>query len=301
MNITIAVDKAGGFLEIRGNPRLAFSDLASTPLRMLERCPSIPRVLPVVATEIDLDVVLRYPLQGLSPLSEVWASGRQSSEDALHCLLEIAKTLEECGQYLLHPDDFLLDPDYVYVGASPSDVGLVCLPLRKDAKHRNSREEFARLVRYLCDRTPAFPDAKRICETIDRAQAPFAEVRRYCALRLQSVAGAHPVKTTAPAPKLPKSVRESAPELPPLETAASRINLKKTWAVAAAGLLGGWWLVTRSETVGYLCLAFAGLCLAVLSAARLRRPRRQPAASELPEPPEPLEQQKQPTEIAFRK
>lgn len=269
-HIEIVADKATGFLEVRGNPRLTISDLAPTPLRMLERCPSIPRILPVVVAEIDFEVVLRYPLRGLMPLSELWASESPTLEEAWRCLLEISKTLEECGQYLLHPDDFLLDPKYVYIGSSPSDVALVCLPLRNSTERRNVRDEFARLVRFLFDRTSAFPDVMQICETIIQAQAPYTEVRRYCSLQLQSI---------------DFNIQESKTDLLlPEPNGVHRENPKKTWAVAAVGLLGGWWLVTRSETVGYWVLAFAGMSAVVLLASKLFHVRRKSAPVEGPEP-----------------
>jgi len=277
-NVVMTVDKATGFLEIRRNPPLTISDLAPTPLRMLERCPAIPCVLPVVVIEIDLEVVLRYPLRGLLPLSEFWASRSPTLDETWRCLLEISKTLEECGQYLLHPNDFLLDPEYVYIGSSPSDVGLVCLPLRDGKEHRNAQDEFARLVRFLFDRTSAFPDAMRICETMMRTQAPFAEVRRYCSLRLQSIAVTIPTKAAGQESKL---ARENPTKLPLPEPADVRgENPKKTWAVAAVSLLVGWWLAIRSETVGYWGLAFAGMSSVVLLVSKLLRIRRKSAPAE---------------------
>ncbi|UYO04773.1 FHA domain-containing protein [Paenibacillus sp. PSB04] len=78
----------------------------------------IARFLPLRLKEMDLRVTLQYDITGKKMLSHVLRGERLSMPDYYGLLCQVAGTLEESKSYMLQPDKYVLDEDYIFVDGS---------------------------------------------------------------------------------------------------------------------------------------------------------------------------------------
>ncbi|WP_146116512.1 DUF6382 domain-containing protein [Paenibacillus sp. AR247] len=78
----------------------------------------IARFLPLRLKEMDLRVTLQYDITGKKMLSHMLRGERLSMPDYYGLLCQVAGTLEESKSYMLQPDKYVLDEDYIFVDGS---------------------------------------------------------------------------------------------------------------------------------------------------------------------------------------
>ncbi|GAB2724141.1 DUF6382 domain-containing protein [Paenibacillus thermoaerophilus] len=140
------------WLEIAGRPPIGSGAVNRSAVRMLQNC-RIPYVLPVSLTELNGECTLRYRLGHRVPLSDMMLGHSWTERRALRLLFRISLALENCTQYLLKPDGFVLKPEQVYVGPEDDDLGLVYVPVTGVDGRPEARRAFAELCLRLAERT----------------------------------------------------------------------------------------------------------------------------------------------------
>lgn len=78
----------------------------------------IARFLPLRLKEMDLRVTLQYDITGKKMLSHMLRGERLSMPDYYGLLCQVAGTLEESKSYMLQPDKYVLDEDYIFIDGS---------------------------------------------------------------------------------------------------------------------------------------------------------------------------------------
>jgi len=138
-------------LFLREDP-LTENDFIPVEKKMLQRFP-IPRMLPVQFIEMDSEISLRYQLGTKQTLAQCTTRASFQEEDGLQVLFAIASVIEDCKKYLLQEQRYLLDEQFIYIGADYMDVNLIYLPLRELPNKRSLQEELFRLAVHLMTRT----------------------------------------------------------------------------------------------------------------------------------------------------
>ncbi|WP_186326043.1 DUF6382 domain-containing protein [Paenibacillus sp. Y412MC10] len=78
----------------------------------------IARFLPLRLKEMDLRVTLQYDITGKKMLSHMLRGEKLSMPDYYGLLCQVAGTLEESKSYMLQPDKYVLDEDYIFIDGS---------------------------------------------------------------------------------------------------------------------------------------------------------------------------------------
>lgn len=84
--------------------------------------------LPVIYTQIDEKRMLKYDVTSLIPASQIF-SGTVNRKWVLGIFLGITNAIIEAEEFMINPNTFVIDLNYVYVDISTTDANIVCLPL----------------------------------------------------------------------------------------------------------------------------------------------------------------------------
>ncbi|MFC5648319.1 DUF6382 domain-containing protein [Paenibacillus solisilvae] len=124
-------------------------ELDEVEIQMLQ-AQKIPKLLPIDWVDIDGRVTFRYALSGRRMLVHRLQTQQLSMIDFYSMLLSIAEALDDCHHYMLRTEGFMLNDQYLFVGESWSDIGLVYVPLRQSKLAVSAGESvLAMAVRWL--------------------------------------------------------------------------------------------------------------------------------------------------------
>ena len=122
----------------------------------------IPHVLNMRCDELDGFVSLYFVHEGKRMLSQVLRSNRLRHDDLLRLLNSWQRVLQMSDSYLLHEEQFLFDPDYVFVEPSNGHYFFIHLPLQMKQRQRSGEQWLAfcqKLRPYVADETRAMLNA----------------------------------------------------------------------------------------------------------------------------------------------
>ncbi|MBW7476554.1 FHA domain-containing protein [Paenibacillus oenotherae] len=116
----MVVDRPSGILR---------EELEEVEIAMLQS-QHIPRVLDMEWVGIDGAVTFRYSLSGKRMLSHRLQMVQLTMIDFYALLLAVIEVIDDCEQYLLREEGFMLHEQYMFVGEQWDDIGLVYIPLK---------------------------------------------------------------------------------------------------------------------------------------------------------------------------
>ncbi|MBP3965778.1 DUF6382 domain-containing protein [Paenibacillus lignilyticus] len=90
----------------------------------------IPKMLPVEWVDIDGKMTFRYRINGKRILLHRMQTQQLTMVQFYALLLGIVEALDDCKQYMLREDGFMLHEQYIYIGDHWEDPELVYVPLR---------------------------------------------------------------------------------------------------------------------------------------------------------------------------
>ncbi|RED63015.1 DUF6382 domain-containing protein [Cohnella lupini] len=139
------VHNNGHFLVMGSDGRLLSSELANLQVQMLQSN-TIPRLLPVSMEELDLSVSLRYDLSSKRTLFQVVQDSSLSLIEYYELLLMIATALDDSKSYMLLEDQYILQENYIFIGAKLQDIYLLYLPIKPLQQGKGVAEQFRELA-----------------------------------------------------------------------------------------------------------------------------------------------------------
>lgn len=111
-------DRNGGtYMILRGQDKL-LSEQINQVQRVMLASVKIPNHLKLDIREIDFEVSLYYEITGKRMLSQCLKSDKLVMTEFYGLLLQIATVLDDCKQFMLTPDNYILHEDYIFVEES---------------------------------------------------------------------------------------------------------------------------------------------------------------------------------------
>lgn len=112
----------------QNNSKLTEDNLHGVQLKMMQST-QIPHVLPLSVENIDLKTKFHYDITSKNKVLAFFRNHTTSMSDYYQVLLSIIKTIESSSSYMLDQENFILNPDFIFIGESPSDVYLTYIPV----------------------------------------------------------------------------------------------------------------------------------------------------------------------------
>lgn len=106
------------------------------PIRMMEQN-HIPELLPLQLRKMDGKIFLYYEITSRQPLVQLYDTISMKSRDIERLLAGIRNGIEHAHQFLLSSEDFLFEPEFIYMNLGTGQVQLCCVPLL-ERKEKNS-------------------------------------------------------------------------------------------------------------------------------------------------------------------
>lgn len=131
------------FLE-KDNQPLQTEDIQVVQLKMIQSN-RIPHFLPLTVENMDMTTKLHYDIHAKQQLLTFIRNTNITINDFYQLFLNIIKTLENSGPYMLNQENFTLDPHFIYVGEHASDVYLTYFPIKELKREKNINEEIKNL------------------------------------------------------------------------------------------------------------------------------------------------------------
>ncbi|TYP71806.1 DUF6382 domain-containing protein [Paenibacillus methanolicus] len=138
----MVIDRAGG---------IAREELDEVEIAMLQGGRSIPRLLRMEWSDMDGNVVFCYPLTGRRLLTHRMRTQPVGMMDYYAILLALVEAIDDCKDYMLRPEGFLLQEQAIFTGDRLDDLALCYVPLRqsKAGSQRVSEIVLALAVKWL--------------------------------------------------------------------------------------------------------------------------------------------------------
>lgn len=125
-NFTVDFVRAGDTLMVLNKEGgITQSDLNSVERQMLSATP-VPGLLPVHIQEVNLQISLQYIITGKRMLSQCLKSDHLNISQFYSLLLQIVTVLNDSKNYMLSPDNYILEEDYIFV-EGPLSCGILYL------------------------------------------------------------------------------------------------------------------------------------------------------------------------------
>lgn len=124
---------------------LTQKDLHAVQLKMMQSN-KIPHLLSLSVENIDLSTKLHYDITSKSKLISFFRNNSANMNDYYQFFLSIIKTIEESSSYMLDQQSFVLDADFIFIGAHASDVYLTYLPIIGLNKERDLTDDMKNLL-----------------------------------------------------------------------------------------------------------------------------------------------------------
>nr|WP_249529622.1 DUF6382 domain-containing protein [Paenibacillus brevis] len=137
----------GIFMHLTGKEPLKGAQMNRVQRMMLSSV-AIPHLLPFIVREVDDDVSLQYNITGKKMLSQCLRQDKLELTEFYSLLLQIVTVLEESRQYMLSPDQFYLDEDYIFVEEplSLAVLHFTYVPLKQAIREEPLPQVFLKLV-----------------------------------------------------------------------------------------------------------------------------------------------------------
>lgn len=138
----MVIDRAGG---------MARQELDEVEIAMLQGGQAIPRLLRMDWNDMDGKIALCYPLTGRKLLAHRMQTQPVGMMDYYAVLLALVETIDDCKDYMLRPEGFLLHEQAIFTGERLDDLALCYVPLRrsKEGAQRVSEAVLALAVKWL--------------------------------------------------------------------------------------------------------------------------------------------------------
>ncbi|MFB9324827.1 DUF6382 domain-containing protein [Paenibacillus aurantiacus] len=118
----MVIDRAGG---------IAREELDEVEIAMLQGGQAIPRLLRMEWNDMDGNVAFCYPLTGRKLLAHRMQTQPAGMMDYYAILLALVETIDDCKDYMLRPEGFLLQEQTIFTGDRLDDLVLCYVPLRQ--------------------------------------------------------------------------------------------------------------------------------------------------------------------------
>ncbi len=180
----------------------------------------IKGVIPVVFSQMDENVYLKYNVSGKIPLSEYF-KGNVSKKKMLNVLSGISAAIMVSEEYMIDQSYFVLDAGYIFVDSISEELNMVCLPVNGSGINRFSLAEFFKQIVVSTQL-----DLSENCDYFAKLISYFnvdktfsvAEFRQFVEALKSTISYAAPVVATPVAPVAPP-VAPVAPTVAPVASA----------------------------------------------------------------------------------
>lgn len=105
----------------------------------------IPRILPI-KVDFNQNITVHYRVNSLRPLDKFFQNINATAIDYAQLFLSITKALEESKIYTLNQNNFILHPNFIYIGQHAGDVYLTYVPIKSLQKNVSTLEELKQLL-----------------------------------------------------------------------------------------------------------------------------------------------------------
>lgn len=139
------VNDSGNYLVFGNDGNLKSKDLTDLQIQMLQSNP-IPRLLSLSMEELDQSVQIRFNITSLRKLSQAIPAASLRLADYYELLLQIATILDDSKTYMLVENNYVLQEDFIYIGAKLSEISLCYLPIKHLPTKKSAAEEFRELA-----------------------------------------------------------------------------------------------------------------------------------------------------------
>lgn len=107
----------------------------------------ISGILPIDIRQRDNLINLYYNVTSKQPLSLIFSRKRFSRNEFISFLYNVVSVIDDCKNYLLSNDRFLLDENYIYIDPSTLETSLVYLPIQgENDTSKNIKDFINRLI-----------------------------------------------------------------------------------------------------------------------------------------------------------
>jgi hypothetical protein len=109
---------------------------------------NIPGLLKMELRSIDNMDLFYYDVTSKKSLAAVWENKSLNYYELKHIVTDILKTLQKSEDYLLSENDFIIDPNYIFLDTDSQNI-LLCHLVGRD---ENMKEQLNRLMEYLMNK-----------------------------------------------------------------------------------------------------------------------------------------------------
>lgn len=194
--------------------------------------------LPVSYTQIDEKRLLKYDVTSMISASQIF-SGTVNRKWVLGVFSGITNAMIEAEEFMINPNAFIIDLEYIYVDVSTTVANIVCLPVINDktidfkAFFKNimfsaqfdsseNNDYVAQIISYLNNSTTFSPHAFRdLLNVISKGSAGVKPISNYTVN--QSMNNSVPVSTPTPVPAT-VPVIQPVPAPSPQFNAVNQVN-----------------------------------------------------------------------------
>nr|WP_269846532.1 DUF6382 domain-containing protein [Paenibacillus roseus] len=155
------------------------TNLDELELKMLQ-AEEIPGLLPVEWQEIDGMISFHYKLAGKRMLTHRLQLQTFTMSDYCVLLMSVLEALENCRPFMLRTEAVMLHEDYIFIGSSWQEIGLVYVPVTVGASHASPHGNLMNLaVRWAAYiNSVDGPALQRILQTLDKETGTWSALRK---------------------------------------------------------------------------------------------------------------------------
>ncbi len=214
------------------------AELDDIELHMLQS-QRIPFVLPMDWLELDGRVTFRYRLDGYKMIRHRLQMQPLTMNQFYAILLGVADALDECRNYMLRPENFLLDEQFVFSGDRLHDIRLAYVPMKgKDWTAAPAAEGMLMLIIKLTAHVDQLDGngLQRVLQHADAAKWSLSELKSLLLELIGDEGSARPKERL----QLPKEEVNAQPHpAPPESSSQSQPKARvSSWSTTGAGDAG---------------------------------------------------------------
>ncbi|MFD1017678.1 DUF6382 domain-containing protein [Thalassobacillus hwangdonensis] len=129
----------------RENTPLSTKDLNPLQMKMIQSN-DIPRLLPIMFDQVDLQLRLHYDLRSKKMLDPYLKEKDLTWNEFAHLLINVIEGIESSSLYMMNRNHFVIDKRFIFIGKDSSDVFLTYLPFKEIDRNISLEDEFKKLI-----------------------------------------------------------------------------------------------------------------------------------------------------------
>lgn len=134
-------------------------DINALQMKMIESN-TIPRLLPIFSDEWNLQLRLHYDLSSKRLLTAYLREAKLTWDDFAHLIIHTLEAMEVSSLYMLNRDQFIIHPDFLFVGNGVGDVYVTYLPITTFEREGTVEEDVRSLLESIVREHPSLQGAE---------------------------------------------------------------------------------------------------------------------------------------------